>query len=484
MSHPAFILVLVGTFLRYTFRVYPTVPQRRSAARTFGCVRVVFNDVIAARERARAEGLPYPRSAQLQRQLITEAKRTRERAWLAEVSVVALQQSVRDADTAYKNFFESRSGKRPGRPVGPPRSKRRSHRQTARFTRRGFTLKQNGKVHLAGIGEVKVAWSRRLPATPSSATLIKEASGKYFVAFVVTVEEDQTLPPVHDETGIDMGLKSFAVLRGGNVIDNPRFFKRMERKLAKAQRALARKEQGSKNRAKARLRVAQIHESIANRRRDFLEQATRRIIAENQSVFVESLSVAGLSRSSAAKGIHDVAWGKFLRSLEAKCARYGRDFVAIDRWFPSTRLCSACGSLAGPHGRQGLQVRKWVCACGVAHDRDANAEINIRREGRRLLEECKQLAEGRSSSESGAKSESRNDCGGYEDPYLSGDAQSGRPGICSGAGRGPRNPLKSGQEAVTTTPARKVGLRKEGNRVRDDRVDAKSADDTRRVDRL
>lgn len=484
MSHPAFILVLVGTYLRYTFRVYPTAPQRRGASRTFGCVRVVFNDAIAARERARAAGLPYPRSAQLQRQLITEAKRTEERSWLAGVSVVALQQAVRDADTAYKNYFESRSGKRPGRPVGPPRLKKRSHRQTARFTQRGFTLKRNGRVRLAGIGELKVAWSRQLPAPPSSVTLIREASGKYFVSFVVSLEEDQTLPPAHGETGIDLGLKSFAVLRGGKVIDNPRFFKRMERKLAKAQRVLARKEQGSKNRSKARLRVAQIHESIANQRRDFLEQATRRIVAENQSVFVESLSVAGLSRSFAAKGVHDAAWGRFLRSLEVKCTRYGRDFVAIDRWFPSTRLCSACGALTGPKGRQGLEVRRWECACGVRHDRDANAEINIRREGRRLLEERKQLAEGRSSSESGAKSESRNDCGGNEDPYLSRDAQSGRPGICSDAGHGPKHPLEGGQEAVTTTPVRKVALCEEGNRVRDDRVDAKSADDTRRVDRL
>jgi putative transposase len=409
----------MGMQLRYTFRVYPTVPQRIRAARLFGCCRVVFNDAVAARRRAHAEGLPYPSSAELSQKLITEAKRTEERAWLGEVSSVPLQQALRDADAAYANFFASLKGNRKGRKMGPPQFKKRSHRQAARFTRNaGFKVLADGRLRLPKIGDLKIAWSRDPPATPSSVTLLREPSGKYFVSFVVTVEGDETLPPVEDETGIDLGLKSFAVLHGGRTIQNPRFFKRMERRIAKAQRAMARKVKGSANREKARLKVARLHEQTANRRKDFIEQATTRIIRENQAVYVESLSVLGLARGRSAKSVHDAAWGRFVRSLEAKSGRYGREFVAIDRWFPSTRLCSACGALTGPSGQAELRLRRWSCPCGAEHDRDANAEINIRREGRRLLEERQvMLAEGRSSSESGVKPESRNDCGGIEDPH-------------------------------------------------------------------
>ena len=419
MSYPFSSLERMGTQLRYTFRVYPTVPQRVRAARLFGCCRVVFNDAIAARRRAHAEGLPYPSGTELSRRLITEAKRTEERAWLGEVSSVPLQQALRDADTAYTNFFASLKGTRKGRRMGLPRFKKRSHRQAARFTRNaGFKVLDDGRLRLPKIGDLEVSWSRKLPSDPSSVTLIREPSGKYFVSFVVAVDGDETLPPVEDETGIDLGLKAFAVMRGGKSIDNPRFFKREEQRLAKAQRALARKVKGSVNREKARVKVAKVHERTANRRKDFIEQTTTRIIAENQRVFTESLSVLGLSRGRSAKSVHDAAWGRFLRTLEAKCGRYGRDFVAIDRWFPSTRLCSVCGALTGPKGQAGLDVRKWVCPCGAGHDRDANAEINIRREGGRLLEEKRvKLAEGRCSSESGVKPESRNDCGGNEDPH-------------------------------------------------------------------
>lgn len=416
---------------------------------------MVFNDAVAARKRAYAAALPYPSSAELQRTLITEAKRTDERAWLGEVSVVALQQSIRDADTAYRNFFDSCKGKRQGRKLGPPHFKKRSHRQSARFTKRGFSLKANRRLYLAGIGEVKIAWSRELPAEPSSVTLVKEPSGKYFVSFVVAVDGEEPLPPVEDETGIDLGLKAFAVMRGGKTIENPRFFKRMERRLTKAQRTLARKVKGSANQEKARMKVAKIHETIANCRSDFLEQTTSRIIAENQSVFVESLNVVGLSRGRSAKSVHDAAWGRFSRLLEAKCARYGREFVRIDRWFPSTRLCSVCGALAGPKGQQRLGVRAWSCPCGARHDRDANAEINIRREGRRMLEERVKLAEGRSSSRSGVKSESLNDCGGNEDPHP-GEPWSGRPDTYSGVRHGPQDPPSRGTEAVTTAAARQA----------------------------
>lgn len=365
------------------------MPQRKALARTFGCVRTVFNDAVAARRKAFAAGLPFPSTTVLDKQLITVAKRTPERAWLAEVSTVPLQQALRDCYTAYRNFFDSLKGKRAGARVGPPRFKRRSNRQSARYTRNGFRLKANGRLYVAKIGELRVAWSRELPAEPSSVTVVLTSTGKYFASFVVAVDDDaqdsETVADVDSETGIDLGLKDFAVLRGGKVIENPRFFRKMERKLVKAQRGLSRKQKGSANRAKARIRLARVHERVKDRRDDWLHKQVGAIIAENQGVFVEDLNVKGLSRGRAAKSIADAALGRFLVLLEAKAARVGRTFAKVDRFFPSTQLCSACGALTGPKGLEGLSVRSWACGCGAVHDRDGNAEINIRREGKRLV---------------------------------------------------------------------------------------------------
>lgn len=170
-------------------------------------------------------------------------------------------------------------------------------------------------------------------------------------------------------------------------IDNPKFFRRLERKPAKAQRALSRKVKGSTNRAKARTRVAKLHEQAKRIRSDWIDERVSTIVAENQGIFVEDLNVHGLSRGRAAKSVHDAAFGIFLSRLESKAHRAGRTFMRVDRYFPSTRLCSVCGALAGPAGLDGLKIRKWSCGCGAVHDRDANAEINIRREGRRLVAE-------------------------------------------------------------------------------------------------
>ncbi|MEU6858446.1 transposase [Glycomyces sp. NPDC046736] len=378
--------------LRYRFRVYPTAPQRQSLARAFGCARVIYNDCIAARQHARKEGLPYPTAAVLSKRLITDAKRTSARDWLAEVSAVVLQQALADADRAYRNFFASVQGRRRGPRIGPPRFKRRAAAQSIRFTRNAhFRVRDNGRLRLPKIGDVKVAWSRELPSEPSSVTLIKSSTGKYYASFVVTVDDDvDRLEPPADpqaESGIDLGLKDFAVLRGGRVIENPRFFARLERKLKKAHRELSRKAEGSANRAKARLRVAKVHEKIRDSRSDWMDKQIKAIVGENQALYVEGLNVKGLARGRAAKTVHDVAFGMFLTRLESKAHRAGRVFVRIDRFFPSTRLCSACGALTGPTGLPGLNVRTWVCECGAHHDRDANAEVNIRLEGRRLAVE-------------------------------------------------------------------------------------------------
>ncbi|GAB3220505.1 RNA-guided endonuclease TnpB family protein [Glycomyces halotolerans] len=378
--------------LRYRYRIYPTRPQRQSLAQAFGCARVVYNDAVAARKHAHAEALPYPTTAVLSKTLITEAKHTRERAWLGEVSAVVLQQALADADRARRNFFASLKGKRAGARIGPPRFKRRSNTQSIRFTRNArFAVLGNGRLRLPKIGDLKVAWSRELPSAPSSVTVIKTPTGRYYASFVVELDDGAELAePLEDpeaETGIDLGLKSFAVLRGGKVIESPKFFRKLERKLKKAQRSLSRKQQGSANRAKARVRVAKVHEKIKHSRSDWVDKQVKTIVAENQGIYVEDLHVKALSRGRAAKSVQDAAFGMFLARLESKAQRAGRTFAAVDRYFPSTRLCSACGVLTGPKGLEGLKVRAWACGCGAVHDRDANAEINIRREGKRMVAE-------------------------------------------------------------------------------------------------
>ncbi|MFJ7153891.1 RNA-guided endonuclease InsQ/TnpB family protein [Streptomyces sp. NPDC101118] len=220
--------------LRYTFRIDPTAGQRLALARTFGCARVVFNDALAARKAAwKADRSKIP-TGTLAKRVITDAKRTPERAWLAEVSVDALQSSLRDLDSAYANFFASVSGKRPGRRMGLPVFKsKKDSRQSVRFSKNGFRLRDNGRLNLAKIGDVRVRWSRPLPAAPSSVTVVKDPSGRYFASFVVDVEPE-TLPPVEAEVGIDLGLTHYAVLSDGTVIDNPRFLRRARTRLAKS----------------------------------------------------------------------------------------------------------------------------------------------------------------------------------------------------------------------------------------------------------
>ncbi|WP_199042309.1 RNA-guided endonuclease InsQ/TnpB family protein [Glycomyces salinus] len=341
--------------LRYRFRVYPTAPQRAMLARTFGCVRTVYNDAIAVRRAAYAQGLPYPSKTVLSKMLIKEAKGTPERAWLSEVSAVALQQALVDVDQAFRNFFDSLGSERKGPRVGPPRFKRRSGQQSARFTRNArFRVLGSGRLRLPKIGDLKVAWSRELPSEPSSVTVVKTPTGKYFASFVVTVADlAEVLEPVGDpeaETGIDLGIKSFAVLRGGKVIENPKFFARMERQLKKAQRAFSRKQKGNRNREKARLKVARVHERVRAQREDWLNKQVKALVGENQALYAEDLNVKSLSHGRAAKSVHDAAWGAFLRKLESKAIRRGRTFVKVAPDFPSTRLCSTCGALTGPKG--------------------------------------------------------------------------------------------------------------------------------------
>ncbi|MFJ9543731.1 RNA-guided endonuclease InsQ/TnpB family protein [Streptomyces sp. NPDC101225] len=369
--------------LRYNYRAYPDAAQRRALARAFGCARVVWNDCLRDRQDAHAAGLPYVTSAELSRLRITQAKRCEERAWLAEVSAVVLQQSLRDLDAAYKNFFDSVKGKRQGRKVGPPRYKsKKDTRQSIRLNTSAFCLKANGTVYVAKVGSLKVTWSRRLPAAPTSLTVTRDSCGRYFLSFVVDTEPD-VLPALQADAGLDLGLSAFAVLSDGSKIDSPRFLRRAEKKLRRLQRELSRKARGSKNRDKARIKVARQHAKVADRRRDWHHKASTQIIRDNQAVYVEDLAVSGLGRTRLAKSVHDAGWSAFVRMLQYKAAKHGRTFAKVDRAFPSTQLCSACGFRDGP---KPLHVREWACgACGRVHDRDHNAARNVLFEGRRIV---------------------------------------------------------------------------------------------------
>ncbi|WP_406236402.1 RNA-guided endonuclease InsQ/TnpB family protein [Nocardia sp. NBC_01009] len=360
--------------LRYNFRVYPTPGQQDCLARAFGCARVVYNDALAAREQARRDGARRISDAELSKTL-TEVKKTPERAWLCEVSSVVLQQALADLNTAYRNFFQSVTGKRKGARVGPPRFRsRRDNRQSIRFTRNArFTVTEGGKLRLPKIGDMRVAWSRELPCEPSSVTVISDSAGRYFASFVVEVT-GEALPEGVCEVGIDLGLRTFAVLSDGQTVASPRFLRRAERRLRKSQQALSRKEKGSSNRVRARLRVARAHATVADTRRDFAHKLSTAIIRENQAVYVEDLCVKGLARTRLAKSVHDAGWGMFTCMLEEKAARYGRYFAKVDRFFPSSQLCSECGVI---DGKKPLSVRLWRCRCGVVHDRDVNAARNI-----------------------------------------------------------------------------------------------------------
>jgi putative transposase len=372
--------------LRYSFRLYPTPGQRAALARAFGCARVVFNEGLQARLRARAAGLPYITDTELSARL-TAAKAIPERAWLGEVSAVVLQQALADLNTAYRNFFASVKGARKGPKVGPPRFRsRKDRRQAIRFTRNArFSVTLGGKLRLPKIGDIPVRWSRRLPSAPSSVTVIMDSAGRYFASFVVETDPD-VLPEAEPMIGIDLGLTHFVVLSDGRKVASPRFLRRAENKLKRRQRDLSRKQKGSRNRDKARVKVARAHARVADARREFHHQLSTALIRENQAVAVEDLAVTGLARTHLAKSVHDAGWSAFVHMLEYKARRYGREFIRIGRFEPTSRVCSACGARDGP---KPLYIRTWQCqSCGAWLDRDVNAAVNVARAAGLAVSAC------------------------------------------------------------------------------------------------
>jgi putative transposase len=292
------------------------------------------------------------------------------------VSAVVLQQALADLNAAYRNFFASLKGERKGPKMDPPKFRsRKDHRQAARFTANArFKVLPNGKLRLPKVGDVPVRWSRPLPSVPSSVTVIKDAAGRYFASFVIEAGPG-ILPEAEPAVGLDLGLTSFAVLSDGRKITAPRFLRRAEKKLRRRQRDLSRKQPGSRNRDKARVKVARAHARVADVRREFHHQLSTALIRENQAVAVEDLAVTGLARTRLAKSVYDAGWSSFVNMLEYKAQLYGRQFHRIGRFEPTSQTCSACGAKDGP---KPLHVRSWQCqGCGAWLDRDINAAVNI-----------------------------------------------------------------------------------------------------------
>ncbi len=364
--------------VRYRYRIYPSAGQRQALAQVFGCARVVYNDCLRVRDAAYAAGEKIS-DTEVQRRVVTLAKATPERAWLAAVASVALVQACQDARRAHKNWFDSLTGRRKGPKVRHPKPKRKRGRQSIRLTRNGFAL-HGKRLYVAKVGDIRVQWSRALPSVPSSVTVIREPDGRYYASFVV--ERAVTPLPICDrEVGIDLGLASLVVTSDGEVVANPRFYRAAQRRLRRAQRVLSRRQKGSANRARARHRVAVVHRQVRDARLDHAHKTALRLVRDNQAVYAEDLSVAGLARTRLAKSVSDAGWSQLTRCIAEKVAQYGRMFVKVGRFEPTSQVCSACGVKDGP---KPLGVRQWACAaCGTVHDRDVNAAKNILALGRR-----------------------------------------------------------------------------------------------------
>jgi putative transposase len=355
----------------YRCRAYPDQAQQQVLARTFGCVRVVWNRTLAERRRRwqrEHRGTAYAETDAA----LTVLKKDPELAWLNEVSSVPLQQALRHQHGAFQAFF--------GKRARYPRFKSRHGRQCAHYTRSAFSMR-GGELRLAkAAGPLAFVWSWPEVDTgaldPTMVIVSREPDGRWYVTFAVDAAEPEPLPAVGRSAGIDLGVTSFLVMSDGKKIANPRHLERRARNLARYQRRLARCQRGSANRAKAKAKVARAHRKVRNARRDFLHKTTTGLVRGNDLIAIEDLAVKNMVRNRClARAISGCGWGEFRRQLEYKCERAGRCLVVIGRWYPSSKTCSACGFLLADLP---LQVRAWRCpSCRARHDRDLNAAKNI-----------------------------------------------------------------------------------------------------------
>ena len=352
----------------FKYRFYPTPEQETLLRRTMGCARLVYNRALALRTEAwyeRQERIGYGETSTM----LTEWKTQEDLQFLNDVSCVPLQQGLRHLQKAFSNFFEGRAKY--------PNFKKKHQGGKAEFTKSAFRWK-NGQLFLAkSLEPLAIRWSGELPkgAEPSTISVKLSPSGRWTVSLLVDVEI-QPLSESPNSVGVDLGITSLVALSTGDKVANPKGFKKKRKKLRKAQKVLSRKQKGSKNRHKARIKVAKVHQEISDARNDFLHKLTTQLVRENQTIAVEDLAVKNMLRNhKLAQAISDASWGELIRQLEYKCQWYGRTLVKIDRWFPSSKRCGHCGHIVE---KLPLNIREWDCPnCGTSHDRDINAARNI-----------------------------------------------------------------------------------------------------------
>jgi putative transposase len=373
---------------RYRYEVHPTPEQVELFSKTFGSTRVVYNKYV---EKNLATGkLTSYKEACAD---LTILKKEEEYSYLKEVSSIALQQSLKDANAGVNLFFKN-LGKKGKRRVNPPKFRKRSNRQSFRIVElNSFKYeklnKKWGSVRLPKLVKpLKFRMERELPNNPSSVTIIREATGKYFVSFVVEVTPPQPLPKLNKHAGIDLGLTHYAtVIDTAGVItkiENPRYYRAAQARLRKAQQKYSKKQKGSRNQEKARLKVARLHATVTNKRKDFHHKLVLVLVRENQTISIENLAISNMMRNKRlAKSIQDAGWSSFITILKEKALITGRDITVIDRYLPSTHTCSSCGAIR--ETKLTLSNREWACECGVTHDRDVNAAKVILAVGRAVI---------------------------------------------------------------------------------------------------